>query len=122
MKTKNRNIIQITLIFFGLLLILLTYYLYPKIKEKQFVSERPIEEEGNGIDSKDNYFENVYLPWVKGDKQARINIEDRFNGVHEFKPHIRGECRTASYWLSHPESIDEQKINKRIQKELGEFK
>ena len=70
----------------------------------------------------DNYFENVYLPWVKGDKQARIDIEDRFNGVHEFKPHIRGECRTASYWLSHPESIDEQKINKRIQKELGEFK
>ena len=76
MKTKNRNIIQITLIFFGLLLILLTYYFYPKIKEKQFVSERPIEEEGDDIDRKENYFENVeYTGLYKADSSFIIKSE-----------------------------------------------
>ena len=70
----------------------------------------------------DNYFENVYLPWVKGDDLARIEIENQFNGVHEFKPQVRGECKTARFTGKHPESINLQKINKRIQKELGEYK
>ena len=39
MKTKDRNIIQITLVFLGLLLILLTYFLYPKVKERKFIEE-----------------------------------------------------------------------------------
>ena len=70
----------------------------------------------------DNYFENVYLPWVKGDESTRIEIENMFNGVHEFKPRVRGECRTGRFTGSHPESIDPEKINQRINKELGEFK
>ena len=70
----------------------------------------------------DNYFENVYLPWVKGDESTRIEIENMFNGVHEFKPRVRGECRTGRFTGSHPESIDPEKIKQRINKELGEFK
>ena len=35
----------------------------------------------------DDYFNSVFLPWVNGD---RTKIEDEFNGVHEFKPHVRG--------------------------------
>tara|TARA_B100001094_G_scaffold72494_1_gene68773 strand:+ start:15657 stop:16538 length:882 start_codon:yes stop_codon:yes gene_type:complete len=70
----------------------------------------------------DNYFEKVYLPWVMGDHLAKIEIENEFNGVHEFKPNIRGECRTARFKADHPKSIDPEKINQRIQRELGEFK
>lgn len=70
----------------------------------------------------DNYFEKVYLPWVMGDHLAKIEIENEFNGVHEFKPNVRGECRTVRFKADHPKSIDPEKINQRIQRELGEFK
>ena len=60
MKTKDRNIIQITLVFLGLLLILLTYFLYPKVKERKFIEEKSIiKEESKVAGTKDNYFENV---------------------------------------------------------------
>ena len=45
MKTRGRNILQITLLFFGFLLILLTYVLYPKMKQEKIVSEEFIESE-----------------------------------------------------------------------------
>ena len=32
-------------------------------------------------------------------------VEKEFLGVHEFKPHSRGECFTQPFILSHPESI-----------------
>ena len=32
-------------------------------------------------------------------------VEEEFIGVHEFKPHSRGECFTQPFILSHPESI-----------------
>jgi len=70
----------------------------------------------------DNYFENVYLPWVLGDDTAKIYVENQYDGVHEFKPYIRGQCRTSRFRGDHPESIDPKKINDRIQKELGEFR
>lgn len=50
----------------------------------------------------DDYFNRVYLPWVNGDK---AKVEQRFNGVHEFKPEIRGECFTEEFTLNHPEAI-----------------
>jgi hypothetical protein len=53
----------------------------------------------------DNYFDKVYLPWVTGDDIARNHIENEYHGVHEFKPHVRGECRTDRFIQSHPESI-----------------
>lgn len=51
----------------------------------------------------DDYFNGVYLPWVNGDKER---VELFWNGVHEFKPHIRGACRTAPFEWRHPESIE----------------
>lgn len=54
----------------------------------------------------DNYFTEIYLPWVNGDNQTKKQIEDRFLGVHEFKPHVRGECFTAKFTDVHPESIN----------------
>ena len=53
----------------------------------------------------DNYFNLVYLPWVIGNDDAKQNIENQFIGVHEFKPHSRGECYTTKFDLEHPEAI-----------------
>jgi hypothetical protein len=53
----------------------------------------------------DNYFNEIYLPWVKGGDEKKQQVESWFLGVHEFKPHIRGECYTTNFKLTHPESI-----------------
>ncbi len=53
----------------------------------------------------DNYFNDVYLPWVTGDIDKKNYIEEMWNGVHEFKPHVRGECKTSEFIGEHPESI-----------------
>lgn len=71
----------------------------------------------------DNYYENVYLPWVLGNDNEKQEVENKFNGVHEFKPHIRGECRTEIFKGSHPESIESklQSINNKIKEQLDEI-
>jgi hypothetical protein len=53
----------------------------------------------------DNYFETIWLPWVRGDQNTRNQIENEFNGIHEFKPSYRGECRTLPFTGQHPEVI-----------------
>ena len=51
----NRNIIQLSLVSVGIFLILGTYFLYPKIKEKKFiqnetvVKEQDVEKKTNDI-------------------------------------------------------------------------
>lgn len=51
----------------------------------------------------DNYFEEVYLPWVLGHREE---VEEKFDGVHEFKPNVRGSCRTIQFKQSdHPQII-----------------
>ena len=90
--TKEKKIIQFTLLSIGLLLILVTYILYPNIKEKKVsldekeLSENEIFEEGSKTmkDEETNIFTNVEYkgfynltnPFsVKSDK-ARILKED----------------------------------------------
>ena len=51
----------------------------------------------------DNYFNEIYLPWVKGGDEKKQQVESWFLGVHEFKPHIRGECYTTNFKLTHTE-------------------
>jgi len=53
----------------------------------------------------DDYYERVYLPWVRGDSARRQAIEDEFNGVHDFLPSFRGPCRTAPFTGEHPVAI-----------------
>jgi len=69
----------------------------------------------------DDYFNRVYLPWVNGD---RTRIEKQFLGVHEFKPHSRGECFTSPFILSHPESIinDMEELKNKFKKQLKKYK
>ena len=61
----------------------------------------------------DNYFDSIYLPWVTGDKIQRTNIEHKYIGVHEFKPHVRGECYTSTFsgcTGNHPNAIQKNII------------
>lgn len=53
----------------------------------------------------DNYFQSIYLPWVLGDDKQKNDIEKQFCGVHEFKPHVRGDCYTCKFRGNHPTSI-----------------
>ena len=62
----------------------------------------------------DNYFKNIYLPWVIGDHMDKYYVETQYRGVHEYQPAARGDCYTEQFNGSHPEAItrdlDELKI------------
>ena len=70
----------------------------------------------------DNYFQEVYLPWILGDEEQKSKIEDRYHGVHEFKPSYRGACRTKKFEGEHPEIIKsnmqqlKDKFNEQVDK------
>jgi hypothetical protein len=51
-----------------------------------------------------NYFEDVWLRWVEKPEDRPL-IEDKWKGVHEFVPSVRGECRTMPFTGEHPEPI-----------------
>ena len=53
----------------------------------------------------DNYFDNVYLPWVTGDENTKNLIQTTYRGVHEFVPRVRGDCFAQPFYGKHPESI-----------------
>lgn len=54
----------------------------------------------------DNYFDEVYLPWVlTKDKKERFEIEKKYNGVHEFKPGNRTQTYTRKFDREHPDVI-----------------
>jgi len=53
----------------------------------------------------ENYFNDVYLPWVLGTNNDKYNVEAKYLGVHEWKPNNRGECYTTKFIGIHPESI-----------------
>ena len=59
--TKKRNLIQFTLILTGIILILVTYFIYPKITKNQITGSVVEENQTIEIDEeeKDNIFENV---------------------------------------------------------------
>lgn len=91
---------------------LLYQYLGVQMYHYSYVFPRQVQtkisyykEKVSGENCIDNYYEEVYLPWVNGDESKRIEVERKYYGVHEFKPHVRGECYTNKFRLSHPESI-----------------
>ena len=72
----------------------------------------------------DNYFETVYLPWVIATEDKKKKIEKGYNGVHEFKPEVRGECYTAKFEGDHPESITDSMdfLKKNFESQLEKYK
>lgn len=77
-------------------------YVFPLQVNKKIKYYKDVLSGDNAID---NYFENVYLPWICGDENKKKEIEDIYDGVHEFKPQNRGSCRTSLFKGVHPESI-----------------
>tara|TARA_R100001377_G_C3190915_1_gene110578 strand:- start:1064 stop:1960 length:897 start_codon:yes stop_codon:yes gene_type:complete len=72
----------------------------------------------------DGYFDKIYMPWVTAaTKKERKEIEEKYNGVHEFKPEIRGSCFTIPFKGSHPQSIikDLEVLQGRFEKEAEEM-
>lgn len=72
----------------------------------------------------DDYFYKIYYPWVTGNDFQRKSIEEKFLGVHEFLPSVRGDCYTSPFVLSHPESISENisDLNFKISNQIKKYK
>ena len=68
----------------------------------------------------DDYFNRVYLPWMSGDREG---VEERFKGVHEFVPRIRGECFTKKFDGKHPQSIQEnlKQLKEKLHNQLMKY-
>tara|TARA_R100000008_G_C3587739_1_gene174066 strand:- start:13939 stop:14577 length:639 start_codon:yes stop_codon:yes gene_type:complete len=68
----------------------------------------------------DNYFQEVYLPWMLTDD--KMMVEQKYHGAHEFKPQYRGDCYTAPFEGTHPFVINtnrtalQDKINHQLEK------
>jgi hypothetical protein len=95
-------------------------YVFPKQVNKKISYYKDSVSTNNCID---NYFDEVYLPWVNGNENQRLKVEDIFDGVHEFKPHVRGSCRTEKFVGSHPEAIENNviKLKHRFKEELNYY-
>lgn len=58
-----------------------------------------------------DWFETVFWPWVYADQMARDDERDEVEkvhlGVHNWRPHARGECYTAPFERSigHPDAV-----------------
>ena len=53
----------------------------------------------------DDYFNQIYIPWVTGDAADKQKIEDKYQGVHEWKPASRGDCFTTAFEGCHPQIV-----------------
>ena len=72
----------------------------------------------------DNYFNNIWLPWVIGNVEGRRQeIESMYKGVHEFRPEVRGDCYTAKFDMKHPESIEKSmyELKEKFKNQLREY-
>ena len=60
---------------------------------------------------------------IEDNYTQKLKIESNYIGVHEFKPHVRGECYTKKFEGTHPESIinSYELLNQRFKKELQNY-
>lgn len=70
-----------------------------------------------------NYFQKVYLQWVRGPQITKGFIEQMYKGVHEWVPSRRGPCYTAKFNSQHPESIqrDMAELKQLFQSQLSKW-
>ena len=52
-----------------------------------------------------NYYDTVYLPWVKGTDAERTALELKYMGVHEYRPEYRTPTMTKAFEGTHPVQI-----------------
>jgi hypothetical protein len=91
-------------------------YVFPKQVKQKVSYYKAAVSKNNCID---DYYENIYEPWVKYPEQ-REQIEKEWEGVHEFKPSMRGPCYTAKFDGEHPEIIQKnmEKLRTRFHGQL----
>jgi hypothetical protein len=58
---------------------------------------------------------------VVGDEAVRRRIEEEFNGIHEFVPSYRGDCRPYRFAGTHPKPIlrDMDQLKAELGKQLA---
>lgn len=83
-------------------------YVFPNQVKRKIKYYKDVLTGSNAID---NYFDNVYMPWITGAPAQKRAVENKYNGVHEFKPHVRGACRTAKFQGQHPKAIANNVVN-----------
>lgn len=95
-------------------------YVFPKQVDTKINYYKDSVSKQNCID---NYFDEIYLPWVLADDAEKKFIEAKYLGVHEFKPHVRGECYTEKFGFGHPEAItnDMESLTNKFNKQLKEY-
>jgi len=71
-----------------------------------------------------NYFDEIYYPWVIGSETEKETIEKKYLGVHEFIPIIRGPCYTELFTGKHPDSIltGINELNENFLNQLAKYK
>lgn len=93
-------------------------YVFPRqVQEKIGYYENAVIKKDGCIP---NYFNEVYLAWVRGDLEQKYRVEQTYRGVHEFIPKDRGDCFTERFTLEHPFVItrDMQDLKDKFQKQL----
>jgi SAM-dependent methyltransferase len=83
-------------------------YVFPRQVYKKVEYYQSI---GGTVNRIPNYFFEVFYPWVIGNQQERKIIEDKFIGVHEYLPAVRGPCYSDKFTGEHPYFI-EKSLNK----------
>ena len=78
--TANKRVVQLSLIFIGLFLILATYFFYPIITKNKLLKEEVTKEKVTGTDDKEsNTFENVeYKGMYDINKQFKVKAEKAY--------------------------------------------
>ncbi len=94
-------------------------YVFPRqVKEKVQYYKAAVSQD-NCID---DYFEKIYLPWVKN-PHTRHGIEEKYKGVHEFVTSYRGDCYTKWFEGRHPGIIqrDFAELRAEFNRQLEEY-
>lgn len=71
-----------------------------------------------------DYFNQVYLPWVRGSDAEKQAIEDRWLGTHDFLPETRGPCFTEPFSpRRHPPAIEKRlpQLRQKLEEELAKY-
>lgn len=96
-------------------------YVSPKgVYEKISYYESAVISKGNCIP---NYFQDVWLAWVRGSDEQKMEIEKRWKGVQEFIPSKRGEAYTIPFTGEHPDVIkrDMNELVAKFNRQLKQY-
>lgn len=94
-------------------------YVFPKQVFEKLKYYKTSVSKSNCID---NYFEKVYLPWTLGSDKTKQQIENKYNGVHEFIN--RESAKTKLFSGEHPNIIlnNLYKLKEKFNDQLNFFR